>query len=153
MLSRSSLRVVDNNVLYHKTKSVVEKNVETLLFVLKSEKERREIFFCNNLLIAYGNHAVCVCARGCVRACAEHGTGAKHNRRDEKNTSGLAHSRASRYHCVTNRKVGERAEPAQARDAIGRRRRGCTCGRVSVCPRPCRQLQRVRPVNTAKGNE
>lgn len=46
-------------------------------------------------------------------ACAEHGTGAKHNRGDEKNTTGLAHSRASRYHCVTNRKFGQRPEPAQ----------------------------------------
>ena len=48
----------------------------------------------------------------------EHGTGAKHNRGDEKNTTGLAHSRASRYYCDTNRKFGQDTEPAQARDAI-----------------------------------
>lgn len=57
----------------------------------------------------------CVCVCMC-RA----GTGAKHNRGDEKNTTGLAHSRASRYHCVTNRKFRQRPEPAQARDGVRR---------------------------------
>lgn len=83
-----------------------------------------------------------VFVRACVCACAEHGTGAKDNREEEKNTMGLAHSRASRYHRVTNRKCGQRAEPAQAPDG-GQRRKGCTCGCVSVHLRPCRQLQHV----------
>lgn len=43
----------------------------------------------------------CVCA---VFLCVELTTGAKHNNGDEKNMAGLAHSRASRYHSVTNRK-------------------------------------------------
>lgn len=80
-------------------------------------------------------YCVCVYVRDC--ACVEHGTGAKHNRGDEKNTTGLAHSRASRYRCVTNRKTWT-ATPGPRRPETPsdgeQLRRGCTCGCVSVCP-------------------
>ena len=44
----------------------------------------------------YVSLCVCVCVCVCVCAHVEHTTGAKHNRGDEKNMVGLAHSRASR---------------------------------------------------------
>lgn len=46
----------------------------------------------------------CVCVS--VRVHVEPTTSAKHNKGDEKNMMGLAHSRASRKRRVTNKKMG-----------------------------------------------
>lgn len=97
---------------------------------------------------------VCVCVRGYY----ERTTGAKHNSGGEKNMVGLAHSRASRYHTVTNKKWERCTEldPCHSGAAFGRlpppppppfNERGCARGpdlaRLSSLSRP-RVAQRVQ---------
>lgn len=90
----------------------------------------------------------------CVRGYYERTTGAKHNSGGEKNMVGLAHSRASRYHRVTNKKWerGVELDPCHSGAAFGRplppfNERGCARGlgltRPSSLSRP-RVARRVQ---------